>query len=463
MNITVSPETTPTNTPDLMLSILDKAITEVIKELYPPVLVTNPEKFSFTSPQYRPVHRNTALNLHTLTRFIISMDGGSIDSELIKAGIKAKKSAFVQPRGKLDEQHFWYVFKAFNHFCEEVIDEPTTFNGYHVYAVDGTTINIARNPETPSFVQHAGAPNGYNQLHATVLFDVMNKLYLDCFLQDQPQQDEIAALLSMLPWNFFPEKSVIVGDRGFESYNVYAHFIERENIKFLIRMKQEKTSQKIIRHLPMTELDEDVEGEITTTQTKDDRERDRIFIQTHSNLDREYSGNTRAGKWDFPSPYRMKFRVVRIRLDTGEYETLATNLPREDFTLDDLRDLYHARWGIETAFRELKYGLGLVNLHGRSEDFVRQEIYAAFTMANFCSRIVSQVVLENRKNAKYAYAVDMKMAVNLIKQYLRNPNTDGNKLMHEIATYTEPVRLGRSDERKIQPKSFGGFTYRVRA
>ena len=82
------------------------------------------------------VSTHTALNLHTLTRFIISMDGGSIHGELIKAGIPAKKSAFVQRHGKLDTQHFWYVFKAFNHFCEEKIGEPATFNGYHVFAVD---------------------------------------------------------------------------------------------------------------------------------------------------------------------------------------------------------------------------------------------------------------------------------------------------------------------------------------
>ena len=61
-------------------------------------------------------------------------------------------------------------------------------------------------------------------------------------------------------------------------------------------------------------------------------------------------------------PYRVnvtKFRVVRFLLDTGEYETLATSLPRS-ITLSEIKELYHARWGIETAFRELKYGIGLV-------------------------------------------------------------------------------------------------------
>lgn len=49
-------------------------------------------------------------------------------------------------------------------------------------------------------------------------------------------------------------------------------------------------------------------------------------------------------------------------LDTGEYETLVTSLSPQ-FTLSDLKELYHARWGIETSFRELKYGIGLMDLH----------------------------------------------------------------------------------------------------
>lgn len=48
----------------------------------------------------------------------------------------------------------------------------------------------------------------------------------------------------------------------------------------------------------------------------------------------------------------QEFRMVPILLDTGEYETLATRLPRS-ITADEIKELYHSRRGIETAFREL--------------------------------------------------------------------------------------------------------------
>jgi len=103
---------------------------------------------------------------------------------------------------------------------------------------------------------------------------VLNKTYHDCCLQPQPKQDEIGALQSMLLFNYtIPRPSIIVGDRGFESYNLFAHLRKAEGMEFIIRVKQEKTAMKLIRDLPMRELDVDVSGEITTRRTKEDKEK----------------------------------------------------------------------------------------------------------------------------------------------------------------------------------------------
>jgi len=149
-------------------------------------------------------------------------------------------------------------------------------------------------------------------------------------------------------------------------------------------------------------------------------------------------------------------------LDTGQYETLATSLPRS-FSLQEIKELYHARWGIETAFRELKYGFGLVNLHSKNDDFVKQEIFAAMIMSNFCSRIAGKVVVEKTKKNIHAYKVNWNMAVYLCKKFYREDNGNGKQLMKDIAKYTEAVRPNRSDERNLKAKSFVGFTYRVSA
>lgn len=313
--------------------------------------------------------RNRILTAEKMVNLLLSMQGGSLDKELYEAGINVTKSAFVQQRDKISYTIFEDILEYFNALHQDMVK----YKGYRVLAVDGSAVNMARNPKSSSFMQHAGTPKGYNQLHINPLYDVLNKTYIHCHIQPQPQQDEIGALLFLLNWYDYKEKTIITGDRGYESYNLLAHLLEKPNIDFLIRVKQDRSAMREIRKLPMKELDTKISFTITTTQTNSDKANDYIFLQTRKNESRLYSTKTKSGRWDFPSPYHMSFRVVRFMLDTGEYETLATSLPNS-FTLSEIKELYHSRWGIETAFRELKYSLGLINLHGKKDEFVKQEI-----------------------------------------------------------------------------------------
>lgn len=82
---------------------------------------------------------------------------------------------------------------------------------------------------------------------------------------------------------------------------------------------------------------------------------------------------------------------------------------------------------------------------------------------NFASRISREVVVRQPKGSVYAYRVNFKMAVALCREYFRNPNADGEKLMEQIAKHTVPIRPGRADKRNLRVKGFVGFTYRVAA
>lgn len=437
------------STPNVLKENLDSAIQEVVSDFKENYHINN-HNSDFS--------RKRVLTMETVINLLLSMQGGSLKKELYDAGVSVSASAFVQQRDKIPWTVMEEIFESFNSKCKDT----KTYKGYRVLAIDGTTINMARNPKSDSFVINNSTPKGYNQLHVNPLYDVLNKTYQYCVIQPQPQQDEVGALLFMMKWYEFKEKTLIVADRGYESYNIFAHIQNTPNTDFLIRVKQDRTAMREIGKLPMTELDTNVSFTITTTQTKEDKENGYILLQTRKKEDRIYSSKTRAGRWDFPSPYPMKIRVVRFKLDTGEYETLATSLPRS-ITLAEIKELYHARWGIETAFRELKYGIGLVNLHGKKDDFVRQEIFSAMIMSNFCSRIVNEVVVRKNDANIHEYKVNMTMAIHICRQFFRTKDADAKKLLQDIARYTEPVRLGRRDERNIKAKTFVGFIYRVSA
>ena len=315
-------------TPKVLKHQIEDAITKAVAEYRKDY----PYDTSFT--------RKCTLNMETMVNLLLSMQGGSLKKELYDAGIDVTASAFVQQRNKLSWTVFEDAFEHFNADCNDV----KKYKGYRVLAIDGTTVNMARNPKSDSFVQNASNPKGYNQLHVNPLYDVLNKTYQHCIIQPQPQMDEVGCLAFYLSWYDFKEKTLIVADRGYESYNTFAHFLEHPNVDFLIRVKQDRTAMREIGKLPMTELDVDVSFTITTTQTKVDKENGYILVQTRKNEDKVYSSKTRAGRWEFSSPYPMKFRVVRVLLDTGEYETLATSLPR-CFTPAEIKELYYARWG----------------------------------------------------------------------------------------------------------------------
>lgn len=244
---------------------------------------------------------------------------------------------------------------------------------------------------------------------------------------------------------------------------MFAHLINADNTDFLCRVKHGTGAIAEIKKLPMQELDVDISVEITTSQTKEDKQRGRRFIQTGSKKGKVNSPKTVISRWDFSSPYTLKLRVVRILLDTGEYETLVTSLSRERFSISKIRELYHLRWGIETAFRELKYVTGLTHLHSKKDEMIMQEIYAVMIMYNYCSRISGSIAIKKRQNTKYAYKVNFHMAVRICKRFYRTIEKDFKGLINDISTYTEPIRPGRRDKRKVRPKCFVGFSYRVAA
>ena len=105
--------------------------------------------------------------------------------------------------------------------------------------------------------------------------------------------------------------------------------------------------------------------------------------------------------------------------------------------------------------------MGLVNLHGKSDCFAEQEMYAAMTMFNFTSRIAREAVIRQPEEGIYAYHVNFKMAAALCREYFSTEGAYYEKLLEEIGRHIVPVRPDRQNKRNLKAKGFAGFTYRV--
>ena len=210
----------------------------------------------------------------------------------------------------------------------------------------------------------------------------------------------------------------------------------------------------------MAELDTEISFELRTTQTNEDRK-----LYKHGKA-KWISGSSKFGKnkkdvlWYYESPYNMKLRIVRFEITDNTYETIVTSLNRFEFPLSEIKALYHRRWGIETSFRELKYALGLVNLHSKKREFIEQEIWAKLTMYNYSERIIASVVIKQDNNRKWQYQVNFTMGFHICMDSFRSGNSPPD-ITNLISRYILPIRPNRQDKRKLRPKGFTGFIYRV--
>lgn len=416
--------------------------------------------------------RNRKLGLSSLSRLLLTMQGNSISNELEKffhhADDTPTASAFVQQRGKVSPEFFHEMLRRFNFRC----NDKESYRGYRLYAVDGTCLNVAKNETAESFVRPQNT-EGYNYLHISSLYDLSNGVYQDCVIQPATKANERTDLITMLKANTFPQKSILILDRGYQGYNVFAHLELTSNVEFICRVNQGRDTFRDIRALPMAELDTYIHPEITTTQTNEDKRLKRVLIQLPSKKSRTDSPIPNY-VWDFPSPYRMCLRVVRFRIadqpgkdgrietNPDNYETIITSLDPVEFPLAEIKKLYAARWGVETSFRTLKYAVGLVNLHAKNEEFVRQEIYAHLIMYNFFRRIAACAEVVRKEGGKYDYQVNLTAAFHLCRAFYLGL-IDAVWLDKKLIRYVLPIRPGRQDKRKLKTKTFVSFLYRVAA
>ena len=430
---------------------LKQKVLDIIQEmgLNPSPFVKNPDS-DFT--------RKRKLDFETLLKLTLSMEGSSVKKELLTyfnfAVDTATASAYNQQRSKVHPEAFDYLFHKFT----DEIESHKLLNGYRLIACDGSDINIARNPnDTDYYVQSFPSDKGFNQIHLNVFFDLLNRTYTDAVIQPRRKVQEVRSCIEMIDRSDFSEKVILIADRGYENYNIFAH-AEEKNWNYVVRVK-DIFSNGIVSGLNVPKegsFDKTISLLLTRRQTK----------EVKSNPDK-YKFMPRNQKFDYLSEndkgtYPLCFRIVRFPISEKSFETIITNLKEDEFPPMKIKDLYNLRWGVETSFRELKYAIGLTHFHAKKVDYIKQEIFARLTLYNFCEAITSHVILQQQKHTKHSYQVNFTMAIYICKHFLKHNNDmsppDVDML---IQKHTLPVRPGRKVPRKVRPKTTVSFLYRV--
>ncbi len=274
-------------------------------------------------------------------------------------------------------------YEAFQEVFETILEKALTvedfelFHGYRLLAIDGTTIPLTNVPEIQASFGGQTPSEGEVFARMSMILDVKNGCIMDGELAPFHTGERQMAIRGVNRLSKRAGKCLYLMDRGYWSPELYTTILESGS-SFLARVPNGVTA----------EVGSGAE---------------QISIQYH-------------GK-----SYRLQCK--RITLSSGEVETLVTNLPEGELSDEEVKELYHLRWGIETKYGELKNYLKIDTLPGKTYQTVMQDFYATLAVSNmaaFAGYLAEAQIAEKQagKGNKYAYYPNKSVILATLKDHL---------------------------------------------
>jgi hypothetical protein len=303
--------------------------------------------------------------------------------EISEGEIMATKQAISQARQQVTPL---FVREFFDENVEVVLEDDTlkTFKGKYAIGIDGSDIALENEKVLIEEFGCSGSKKNACTALSSFACDVYTGIAYDCRIAPYSESERNllnthAAHLANI--GLGGNKSILIGDRGYPSYDEFAHLIDK-GFDFLFR-------------LPLSWSN--------------------VISQIEDN-DTAFEFTANGNKYDF--------RVLVVTLSTGETEYLATSLAEDFLSPDEAKDLYWLRWGNETKYDHLKNTLELENFSGRTVNSIYQDFYAAVTLANIVSAFAAVADVEiaandEFKNLKYQRKANRNtVAYNVILTFL---------------------------------------------
>jgi hypothetical protein len=347
---------------------------------------------------------------------------------LSKARAKLKHTAFVE----LNDQLAKTFYQSFDH---------ATWLGFNLLAVDGTTLRV---PDEYEILNHFGAWNSVKgkkpcpKARASQLFDVLNRVTIDASIAPKDQGErELASFhfLKLLP------QDLILLDRGYPAHWLFNVVLSMDaNFCARVPYKRWRITKKFYFSGKKEQI---VKFKSTPQSSKKCRE---------LGLD--------------PNP--IKVRLIRVELESGETEILATSLTDiRMYPIELFSDLYHHRWPVEEDYKALKYRLLVENFSGKTVHSVYQDFHAKVFSKNLTSVIAHTTKKEIEKKSEsflYCHQINYAQALTKMKNTIvllfKRSAEKVVEIIQDLRTIfiqtTEAVRPGRKYPRnhRVKQKRF---------
>ncbi|MGA9767456.1 MAG: IS4 family transposase [Blastocatellia bacterium] len=306
------------------------------------------------------------------------------------------------------------------------------WHGHRLLAADGTYLNLPDTAETRAEYtlqvnQHEGGE--CVQALCCLLYDLRNDLGLVGVLS--PRQGESKQLLEKL-WPDTKEGDVLVLDRAYADYCVFAYAIKQKR-EVLVRLPRGRF--KACEGFWQSESQEE---EILLQAPRSAR----AFVEKHE------------------LAKQIRVRLVRVELDGGETEVLATTMiDKEKYPAWEMKQVYGWRWREETFFDRFKNIFEVERFSGTSVQAIKQDFQGTMFLATLESILIKSAQEEmdeeskkrERKGvAKVNRAVSYVAMVDRVVELLmwkREVEEVLEELHHLFQTNPTRIREGRREER----------------
>ena len=320
------------------------------------------------------------------------------------------KSAYSQGRYKICPK-FYQAFDSllldsvygFSHTSPSTSTANATANdcvlatkkwrGYFLDAIDGSSIVL---PKTAALIAHFGT-HGSKVKTKAIRTTMARLLVRTDLLNEYVVQTELcptteSELSVCKRWIYqLNSEAISIFDRGFASAGIFFFLVQMEKL-FVCRLKV-SFNNVVKEFMASSSLDSEVYFTVTETES--------FINQSLSNFKEIASTDDSSCYTQVTKGVKVKVRLVKVLLPTGEIEVLATSLyDKNTISIADLSDLYQLRWGVETILNSLKNQLQMMVFSGIKPNAILQEIYACIFVYNLRQLLINEAqLIVNEENA----------------------------------------------------------------
>lgn len=283
------------------------------------------------------------------------------------------KSAFTQSRKKLRPEAFVELNRNQLDYFSKHAPEKKTWKNHRVVAIDGSLLNLPHTEEVRGVF--GGVKNQHEEVisgRCSFAYDVCNELVLDAQIAPRRSCEKELAVSHLA--HLVPKHDILVFDRGYPCQWLMG-LLNQKEFKFCFRLS---TAWKKAHQL--MESTDDIDWTLVRGS------------------DREWGKLKKYGL----SKTLKGLRLVSVSLDSGEKEVLVTNLTdRSIYSIEDLKSLYHFRWGVEESYKSFKKTLHIEHFTGRTPHAIMQDFHAKVFMLNMASMVRTQSINPTIQQGRY--------------------------------------------------------------